>query len=102
VIAESGARLHENTESVINGALMPRQMIEAPGLLYVTYYRAHMDKEENDLFELTEKKLQDDDWKKIDAETRSRPDPIFGKAIEERYRTVYRHIAQTVGDDRAG
>jgi hemerythrin-like domain-containing protein len=101
VIAESGARLHENMESVINGALMPRQMIEAPGLLYVTYYRAHMDKEENDLFVLAEKMLQIDDWKKINAETRSQPDPIFGNAIEERYRTVYRHIAQTIGNDRA-
>lgn len=79
---------------------MPRQMVEAPGLLYVTYYRTHMDKEENDLFILAEQLLRDDDWKKIRARTRSKPDPIFGKGIEERYRTVYRHIAPTVGDDR--
>ncbi len=100
VIAESGTRLHENLESVLNGALMPRQMIEAPGLLYVTYYRTHMDKEESDLFVLAEKMLQDDDWKKINAEARSHPDPMFSNGIEERYRAVYRHIVQTVGDDR--
>lgn len=101
VIAESGARLHENLESVITGALMPRQVIEAPGLLYVTYYRTHMDKGESDLFGSADKMLRDDDWKKINAETRSQPDPIFRKAVEERYRTLYRYIAQTVGDDRA-
>lgn len=101
VIAESGARLHESLESVINGALMPRQKLETPGLLYVTYYRAHMDKEEHDLFILAEQRLQDDDWKKINAETRFQPDPMFGKVVEERYCTVCRHIGQTVGDARA-
>jgi hemerythrin-like domain-containing protein len=39
-IAESGARIHENLESVLNGALMPRRMIEAPGLMYITYIEA--------------------------------------------------------------
>jgi len=101
VIAESGARLHENLKSVITGALMPRQVIEAPGLVYVTYYRTHMDKEESDLFGSADKMLRGDEWKKIYAETRSQPDPIFGKAVEERYRTLYRYIAQTAGDDRA-
>jgi hemerythrin-like domain-containing protein len=101
VIGESGARLHENLESVITGALMPRQMIETPGLLYVSYYRTHMDKEEHELFVLAEQKLRDDDWKKINAETRSQPDPIFGATVEERYCTVCRHIGQTVGAARA-
>jgi hemerythrin-like domain-containing protein len=94
-IAEAGARIHENLETVLNGALMPRGMIEAPGLLYVSYYRSHMDKEESDLFILAEKTLQDDDWKKINVETRAHPDPLFGRGIEERYRAVYRHIVQT-------
>ena len=100
-IAESGARIHENLESVLNGALMPRRMIEAPGLMYITYYRSHMDKEESDLFLLAETILRDDDWKKINAEMISHPDPMFGEDIEEGYRSVYRHIAQTVDDPRA-
>ena len=100
VIAESGASLHENLENVINGAVMLRQMIETPGLLYVTYYRTHMHKEESDLFVLADQLLRDDDWKKIKAGTRSDSDPIFGESIKERYRALYRQIAQTVGDDR--
>ncbi len=95
VIAESGARIHDNLESVLNGAVMPRRMIEAPGLLYVSYYRTHMDQEENELFLLADKLLREDDWKKINGEMRSHPDPIFGREIEERYRAVYRHIVQT-------
>lgn len=98
-IAESGARLHENLESVLNGALMPRRMIEVPGLLYVTYYRSHMDKEESDLFIVAETLLRDDAWDKINAQTMSHPDPMFGAGVEQRYRAVYRHITQAVDDD---
>jgi hypothetical protein len=39
VIAASGKRLHESLASVAAGALISRQSVEAPGLLYVTYYR---------------------------------------------------------------
>ncbi len=100
VIAESGARLHENLQSVIVGALTSRQTIEAPGLLYVTYYRTHMDKEESDLFVLAEKLLCDDDWKNINDRTLSAPDPIFGTSIEERYCAVCSHITQADDSDR--
>ncbi|CAG4883361.1 conserved protein of unknown function [Georgfuchsia toluolica] len=100
VIAESGTRLHENLESVIAGALMPRQMIEAPGLLYITYYRTHMDREENNLFVLAEQLLRDEDWKTINAKTQSEPDPLFGRDVEERYCAVCHHIAQAVDSGR--
>ena len=83
-IAESGARLHENLESVLNGALMPRRMIEVPGLLYVTYYRSHMDKEESDLFIVAETLLRDADWDKINA----RDDVPYGSHVRRGYRAT--------------
>ncbi|MBZ0132909.1 MAG: hemerythrin domain-containing protein [Rhodocyclaceae bacterium] len=101
VIAESGARLHENLQSVIAGTMMPRKMVEAPGLQYVTYYRTHMDTEESDLFLLAERLLRDDDWKKINDKVLSESDPMFGASIEERYCAVYNHIAQANDGGRA-
>jgi len=101
VIAESGARLHENLQSVIAGTMMPRKMVEAPGLQYVTYYRTHMDTEESDLFLLAERLLRDDDWKKINDKVLSESDPMFGASIEERYCAVYNHIAQADDGSRA-
>jgi hemerythrin-like domain-containing protein len=97
VIAESGARLHENLENTINGALMPRQMIEAPGLLYVTYYRRHMEKEENDLFGLAEQLLRDDDWEQVNTGARLEPDPIFGAGVEDRYCALCGHVSKMNG-----
>lgn len=99
-IAEAGARLHENLESVLNGALMPRRMIEVPGLMYVTYYRSHMDTEERDLFRVAETLLRDGDWDRINGETTSSPDPMFGAKISERYGAVFRHIARGAEGDR--
>lgn len=93
VIAESGARLHENLENAINGALLPRQMIEAPGLQYVTYYRRHMEKEESDLFALAEQLLCEDDWEQASARTQLAPDPLFGAGVEERYCALCGHVS---------
>lgn len=99
VIADSGACLHENLEKAISGALMPRQVIEAPGLQYVTYYRSHMDGEEKVLFVSAERLLGAGDWKKINAGTQAEPDPLFGRNVEERYCAMCRHIVQAVGSE---
>ena len=97
-IAESGARFHEKLENIINGEceVMQLQEIEEPGRLCTTMHRAHMDKEEKGLFLLAEQLLNDDDWKKIKTRKWSKPDPIFGTDVEERYRLVCRQLAQTV------
>ncbi len=89
-IGDSGARLYEKLENIINAEseIMQLQEVEAPGRLYVTTLRAHMDKEEQSLFVMAEQLLNDDDWKKIETETLSKPDPIFGEAIEDRFHLV--------------
>ncbi len=86
MLAESGARFHEKLENIINGEceVMQLQEIEEPGRLYVTTLRAHMDKEEQSLFVMAEQLLNDDDWKKIETETLSKPDPIFCEALDDR------------------
>ncbi len=99
-IGESGAHFYEKLENIINceSEIMQLQEIEAPGLLYVTALRAHMDQEEQGLFVLAEKLLNDDDWKKIKTETRTKPDPIFGEAIEDRFHLVCDQLARSSSD----
>ena len=101
-LAESGAYFHEKLENIINGEceIMQLQEIEEPGRLYVTILRDHMDKEEQGLFVMAEQLLNDDDWKKIKTETLTKPDPIFGEAIEDRFHLVCDQLAQTVSDKR--
>jgi hemerythrin-like domain-containing protein len=53
-----------------------------------------MDAEERELFRRAERMLTDDDWSSINATIERKPDPLFGEAVEERYRTVCRLIVQ--------
>jgi hemerythrin-like domain-containing protein len=68
------------------------------GRLYSSILRARMYKEEQNLFILAEQLLNDDDWNKIKSETQSKPDPIFGEAIEALFHLVCDHLAQSTSD----
>ena len=57
-----------------------------------------MDKEEQSLFVMAEQLLNDDDWKKIETKTLSKPDPIFGEAIEDRFHCVCDQLVRLSSD----
>ena len=99
-IEDSGAFLYEKLENIINGEceIMKLAEIEMPVRLYSSSLRAHMDKEELNLFILAEQLLNEDDWKRIKSETQSKPDPIFGDAIEARFHLVCDQLAKAVGE----
>ena len=99
-IGESGARFYEKLENIINreSEIMKLQEIKILGRLYGSIHRAHMDKEEQGLFVLAEQLLNDDDWKKIKTETLSKPNPIFGEAIEDRFHLVCDQLVQSASD----
>ena len=99
-LGESGARFYEKLENIINGEseIMKLEEIEMPGRLYSSTLRAHMEKEEQGLFVLAEKLLNDDDWKKIKTETQTKPDPIFGEAIGDRFHLVCDQLARSTSD----
>jgi hemerythrin-like domain-containing protein len=100
MIGESGAFLYEKLGNIINGhsEIRKLQEIEMLGRLYSSTLRAHMDKEEQSLFILAEQLLNDDDWKKIKSETQTKPDPIFGEAVEARFHLVCNQLAQSVSN----
>jgi hemerythrin-like domain-containing protein len=99
-LGESGAHFYEKLENIINGEseIMKLEEIEIPGRLYSSILRAHMDQEEHGLFVLAEKLLNDDDWRKVKTETQSKPDPIFGEAIEDRFHLVCDQLARLSSD----
>lgn len=100
IIGESGASFYEKLENTINGEGEIKQLqdIEIPGRLYSFTLRAYMDKEEHGLFVLAEQLLNDNDWKKIKSETQSKPDPIFGEAIEDRFHLVCDQLVQSASE----
>ena len=76
--------------------VLPRAALAASAKTYVAALRANIHLEETELFPLASETLQADDWLLIDAAFHFREDPLFGDAVQERYRALHRHIARQV------
>lgn len=99
-IGDSGELLYKKLKNIINDGsdIKKYQEIEILGRLYCSTLRVHMDKEEQSPFILAEQLLNNDDWKKIRSDTETKPDPIFGEAIETRFHLVCDQLAQLAND----
>lgn len=96
-IAASGEHLVEQLTRAAEGIRLSREAVEACARAYIAALRANMRIEETDLFPLVAERLQADDWLLIDAAFHFMEDPIFGSAVQERYRALHRHIAWRLG-----
>lgn len=93
VIAESGQQLLTRLAGVVGGAVMLRDDVERPGRIYIDHMRQHMSQEEDKIFPLAAKLLGDEDWAAVEAAIPAQEDPLFGPAVEERYKALHRQIA---------
>jgi hemerythrin-like domain-containing protein len=62
VIAQAGARLLEQIEAILGGALVPRAELEAALATYLVYYGNHIAKEEEDVLTRAAMHLTAEDW----------------------------------------
>ena len=94
-IEQYGAHFHEKLEDIMGGLkVMKLQEIEDSGRLYIMTYRSHLGWENNDLFSHADQLLNENDWKQIETEAPSKPDPIFGdQAIKDRFHSVCNQLA---------
>lgn len=94
LLKESGAKLVLELEDIVNGSIVSRQEVEAPGKAYVENFRSHIDREEDELFPKAARLLRDQDWSAIEEMIERREDPIFGKIAEKRYAAIRDQIAR--------
>lgn len=93
VLKQSGIRLLEELQGVVDGAMRPRGSIEEPAQMYIRYFRNHMHNEESELLPLALQYLQDEHWAAVEAVAPSRADPLFGaEEVEKRYEALHRRI----------
>ena len=59
---------------------------------YLTLVRSHMDREEGKVFPKARGLLNDDDWREIESRLHATDDPVFGGAVERRYRELHECI----------
>jgi len=81
-------------DDIVNGSITSREHVEAPGRAYVAAFRRHMSIEETEILPIAAKLLDLDDWAAIESAILQLEDPVFGKAGDERYAALRRHIAR--------
>ncbi len=92
VAVQSSARLVEDLDSVVNGAILSRESVETPGREYIAHFRHHMAREEADLFPVVATLLTASDWALIDAAVKPKADPLFGARATQQYEVLRRQI----------
>ena len=81
-------------DDIVNGSMTAREHVEAPGRAYIAAFRGHIDAEEAEILPLAATLLDRGDWATIEGAIRQLEDPVFGKARDERYAALRRHIAR--------
>ena len=100
-LKQDGNALAVALDDIVNGSITVREHVEAPGRGYIAAFRGHMDKEEAEILPLAAKLLDREDWEAINAAILLLEDPVFGKALDQRYAALRRQIASHVRASKA-
>jgi hemerythrin-like domain-containing protein len=66
--------------------------------LYIDRLRAHMQKEESELFSRSISCLAPRDWKVIERRLDDADDPLFGRTVDSRFRVLFEYFSGRAGD----
>lgn len=80
-------------ENVLNGGIITRAEVHASGSTYTSEYRAHMQRENEEIFTAADTYLTSADWHQIDMMFHRRPDPLFGPEVAAEYQALHDCIA---------
>jgi hemerythrin-like domain-containing protein len=94
VIAHAGATLLAHVEAVLEGAILPREQLEAAAATYLIYYQNHIRIEETAILTRAAQNLTAADWEAVLAAVPVAPDPLFGFDPQARFRELRRQFAQ--------
>ena len=92
IAVQNSTQLVSDLDSVVNGAILPRESVETPGREYIAHFRHHMAREEADLFPVVAKTLTAGDWAAIHAAIKPVADPVFGANALRQYGALRREI----------
>ena len=91
-------RFRQSLEAIVHEAVLPREEVETQGRELVSTLRQHLDLEDREAFPVAERYLEDADWEAVEALAPRAEDPVFGSPDPERFRSLYRRLADQAGD----
>ncbi|MBI1732837.1 MAG: hemerythrin domain-containing protein [Gammaproteobacteria bacterium] len=96
-MAEASEGLLERTMELQGNAVTPRGKLVQEFRDYVRQYRAHMNREEQELLPAAEKVLEAADWKSLEKQFATGADPLFGQILQRQYQSLYKVIMAEAG-----
>lgn len=95
VIETVGAELLEYLEDIVRDVVVERKTVETAARNYVVCYRQHLDTEEALILPRARQVLTAADWKAVADAVPAGADPLFGKDVAARYRSLRDQIARS-------
>jgi hemerythrin-like domain-containing protein len=84
--------LREAVDCMFHGGVVCRDDFVWQVEDYIQRQRAHMDREESEVFPMLEKTLTAADWARVEEIMPNQADPVFGSSLKSQYDTLYRRI----------
>jgi len=87
-------------QQMLNGAIdgsliVSREDLSEKIIHFINVQRAHLNTEEQKLFPLINKTLQQSDWDELEATVPKRNDPLFGTKVEASYEGLYQTLKRS-------
>jgi hemerythrin-like domain-containing protein len=79
-------------EGAMQGEVLLREEVEIRGREFVALQRQHIDLEEQEIFPLVERALNDKDWQKLEQEISHTEDPVFSRQDYNRFRSLIDYL----------
>ena len=93
-LAVTGLALKDALNGVINGAIIPMDMILDNARAYIDLLWKHMNMEEGTIFPKARSTLEDTEWKMINDNISQVEDPLFGVVVHTQFEKLYEGIIQ--------
>lgn len=100
-LGKLGSKFLRTMENICEDIILPREQVEAEGREYIQRLRAHLDKEEGEIFPKAEELLDGRHWAAVDRHMGFRHDPLFGPEVEDRYLALYSQVATNQSPDQS-
>ncbi len=92
----------DTVHNVLQETVVPRLAFEKTTRDFIDAQRRHMEMEERSFFPAALNALTDGDWAEVTAEIGRRDDPLFGSAVETRFRAIAGDILDWDRDEMVG
>lgn len=96
-IAAAGDDLLSRLSDAVAGMMVSRAAVESAVALYTAYFRHHIATEERVILPRATRLLTAEDWSVIERSVPAAPDPLFGDAPDERYRSLREQLSASAG-----